>query len=174
VRPLYTAKQLPLNVQVFWGCLHGHSALSRASSRHSVIRRQGRLRESDADPGQGSAGLLGRPRDPRLPGLSSAKTRSIAIPRVEHEVGPNDRVRAGYVPRLVGVNRIAERAVFVPFGGRNIPQQAATRKQQAATRNVQRQKRLGYKQQQAASPGNTQQLDRTPAVNRRIAGSNPA
>jgi hypothetical protein len=32
------------------GYLHRHSALSRASSRHSVIRRQGRLPGSNADP----------------------------------------------------------------------------------------------------------------------------
>jgi len=63
----------------------------------------------------------------------------------------------------------------VPFSCRledatsgNKQQLEATRsnwKQQGATRNVQRRKRLGNKQQQqAATPGNRQQLDRNPAV----------
>jgi hypothetical protein len=45
---------------------HGHSGISRASSRHS--RGRGRPPGSDADPGHGSTRLLARPRDPLLPG----------------------------------------------------------------------------------------------------------
>jgi hypothetical protein len=46
--------------------LHGHSGISRASSRHSGVKW--RLREGGADLGHASARLLGRPRDPLVPG----------------------------------------------------------------------------------------------------------
>jgi hypothetical protein len=45
------------------------------SREFSSFRRQGTLRESDADPGQDSTRLLGRPRDPLSPGQSPPDVR---------------------------------------------------------------------------------------------------
>jgi hypothetical protein len=67
-----------------------------------------------------------------------------------------------------------ERAVFVPFGGRNKRQHAATSSNRRQLATWQRRMPLSNKKQQAATPGNRQQLDWHPAVNRRDAGSNPA
>ena len=83
-----------------WGSyLHGHSALSRASSRHSGGK--GPLTGSDPDPGHGSAHLLVRRAVPGSPGLR-LQTHGPAGPRGrnggQHSVVTRPR-------RLTGMSR---------------------------------------------------------------------
>ena len=90
--------------------LHGHSGISRASSRHSGGK--GRLRESGADPGHGSARLLGRPRDPLVPGSrlqthgpAGSGGRLSVIMRPRRLMGTSRRPPIGWPQRGPGVRR---------------------------------------------------------------------
>jgi hypothetical protein len=90
--------------------LHGHSGISRASSRHSG--GNGRLRESGADLGHGSARLLGRPRDPLVPGSrlqthgpAGSGDRLSVIMQPHRWMGPSRRPPIGWPQRGPGVRR---------------------------------------------------------------------
>jgi hypothetical protein len=84
---LVVTETTKLSPRTFW--------ISRASSRHSGGK--GRLRESGADPGHSSARLLGRPRDPLVPG-SRLQTHGPA--------GPGDQLSVIMRPRrLMGTSR---------------------------------------------------------------------
>jgi hypothetical protein len=63
---------------------------------------------------------------------------------------------------------------FRAVWGTQSPASSGNKKHQSATGNRYCGKKLGHSRRQAASIGNSQQHREKPAVNRRVAGSNPA
>jgi hypothetical protein len=99
---LSTRRDLRAISTTFW--------ISRASSRHSGGK--GRLRESGADLGHGSARLLGRPRDPLVPGSrlqtdgsAGSGGRLSVIMQPRRLMGTSRRPPIGWPPRGPGVRR---------------------------------------------------------------------
>jgi NAD(P)-dependent dehydrogenase (short-subunit alcohol dehydrogenase family) len=113
-------------------------------------------------------GLLVRRLD-RLEALREALGRETVVRRLDVAVHGELQILQHFlglravVIRSVAVANSTERAVIIEEACRF---RAVWRTQQAATGS--------NKKQHAATPGNRQQLDRNPAVNLRVAGSNPA